>query len=197
MGICEFGVITKADGSARYITDKSDAICAVYGPIEVKLSKELIDRSSIEVQVYPKSGNTGPPERLVETIIRTTLDSVVLTKYYPRSAISVIVQLKHDFDLSCVLNSVCLALLDAAIPMKTMFSAISVSKSDLDNSCLNDSTMNFVLDRNYKVLTSYSNGIWKEDELKLALTFATKKAESIFEFYKSSIERKLLKEERS
>lgn len=197
MSVCEFGVITKADGSARYITDKSDAICAVYGPIEVKLSKELIDRSSIEVQVYPKSGNTGPQERLVETIIRTTLENVIMTKFYPRSAISVIVQLKHDFDLSCVLNSVCLALLDAAIPMKTIFATISVPKSDLDNSCTNDSAMNIVFDRDLQILTTYSNGIWKEDELKLSMALAAKKADAIFDFYKSSIERKLLKEERS
>ena len=41
---CELGLLERADGSARVIQGTTSVLCAVYGPAEVKVSKELADR---------------------------------------------------------------------------------------------------------------------------------------------------------
>ena len=37
---CDLGVLQRADGSARVVQGKTAVLCAVYGPAEVKASKE-------------------------------------------------------------------------------------------------------------------------------------------------------------
>ena len=44
---CELGLLERADGSARLAQGSSSASCAVYGPAEVKISKELCDRQDL------------------------------------------------------------------------------------------------------------------------------------------------------
>ena len=41
---CELGLLERADGSARVVQGTTSVLCAVYGPAEVKVSKELADR---------------------------------------------------------------------------------------------------------------------------------------------------------
>ena len=41
---CELGVLERADGSARLVQGSTSVICAVYGPAEVKVSREKCDR---------------------------------------------------------------------------------------------------------------------------------------------------------
>lgn len=40
----ELGLLTRADGSARLVQGSTAVLCAVYGPAEVKISKEKCDR---------------------------------------------------------------------------------------------------------------------------------------------------------
>ena len=41
---CELGLLERADGSARLTQGETSVLCAVYGPAEVKVSKEQCDR---------------------------------------------------------------------------------------------------------------------------------------------------------
>lgn len=41
---CELGVLQRADGSARVVQGQTAVLCAVYGPAEVKASKEQCDK---------------------------------------------------------------------------------------------------------------------------------------------------------
>ena len=41
---CELGVLERADGSARLAQGSTSVLCAVYGPAEVKTSKEQCDK---------------------------------------------------------------------------------------------------------------------------------------------------------
>ena len=41
---CELGLLERADGSARLVQGHTSVLCGVYGPAEVKNSKELCDR---------------------------------------------------------------------------------------------------------------------------------------------------------
>ena len=40
----ELGLLERADGSARLIQGETSVLCGVYGPAEVKMSRELCDR---------------------------------------------------------------------------------------------------------------------------------------------------------
>lgn len=41
---CEFGLLERADGSARILQGATSVLAAVYGPAEVKASREKWDR---------------------------------------------------------------------------------------------------------------------------------------------------------
>lgn len=41
---CELGLLKRADGSARLSQGNTRVLCAVYGPAEVKISKEQCDK---------------------------------------------------------------------------------------------------------------------------------------------------------
>ena len=41
---CELGLLERTDGSARLVQWDTSVLCGVYGPAEVKNSKELCDR---------------------------------------------------------------------------------------------------------------------------------------------------------
>ena len=41
---CDLGLLARADGSARLVQGGTSALCSVYGPAEVKISKERCDR---------------------------------------------------------------------------------------------------------------------------------------------------------
>ena len=43
----EMGVLQRANGSARVVQGQTAVLCAVYGPAEVKASRELYDRCII------------------------------------------------------------------------------------------------------------------------------------------------------
>ena len=41
---CELGLLERADGSARVLQGGTSVLCAIYGPAEVKVSKEDCDK---------------------------------------------------------------------------------------------------------------------------------------------------------
>lgn len=41
---CDLGLLERADGSARVVQGSTSVLCAVYGPAEVKISKEDCDK---------------------------------------------------------------------------------------------------------------------------------------------------------
>lgn len=86
-------------------------LASVYGPIEVKPQKLLIDKAAVEVYYRPKAGApsknwcnspflfififilpVGVGDRLYESIVRNICETMVLTTVYPRSAVTVNIQ---------------------------------------------------------------------------------------------------------
>ena len=55
----ERGPLARADGSARFSHGGTAVLCAVYGPAEVKLRNERVDRAHIEITVKPATGSAG------------------------------------------------------------------------------------------------------------------------------------------
>lgn len=70
--------------------------CAVYGPVEVKGSREQHDRATLEVVVKQETGVQGSVEYQLEGLIGSLCEEVVMTTHHPRTAISVTVQINSN-----------------------------------------------------------------------------------------------------
>eukprot|EP00118_Oscarella_pearsei_P006589 m.30007 g.30007 ORF g.30007 m.30007 type:complete len:149 (+) comp31282_c0_seq2:44-490(+) len=113
----EQSLLSRADGSARFSHGLTSVLVSVYGPVEVKQSKEKLNRATINVEFKPNSGIRGTKEgkggsrkerlgsnltclgcaeRLIEKVLRETCEAVVLSTLHPRSAVNIVVQLEHD-----------------------------------------------------------------------------------------------------
>jgi len=122
-------VIGRADGSARFGHASTEVIAAVYGPCEVKRTRERVDAATIEVIVRPRSGLRGSAEREAEQLIASTLQHLVITALHPRTAISVVIQPVCDDGalLSAALNAAFFALMNAGVPMRGMGASCTVA----------------------------------------------------------------------
>ncbi|KAK2553833.1 Exosome complex component RRP46 [Acropora cervicornis] len=56
---CEQCLLNKSDGSASFSQGDTQVIAAAYGPAEVRLSREIIDKATLEVVLRPKVGVPG------------------------------------------------------------------------------------------------------------------------------------------
>ena len=69
-------------------------MCGVYGPVEVRATKERCDQAVIEVVVKPETGIPGPRERQLEQLLAACCDQVVLVQRLPHTAFSIILQVE-------------------------------------------------------------------------------------------------------
>ena len=125
----EPGVLSRADGSARFSHDKTEVLVAVYAPTEVKRARERLDAATIEVIVRPRAGLPGPVERELEQLLISTLEPCLITALHPRTAVSIVVQITHDDGglLSAALNGTCVALMHAGVPMRGMLTGCCIA----------------------------------------------------------------------
>ncbi|CAN8014155.1 unnamed protein product, partial [Ixodes persulcatus] len=101
----------------------------VYGPIEVRQARELAEKATVEVFYRSKTGHQSCSDRLVEKVVRSTLETVMLVALHPRTCISISLQELHNDGslLACCINAACLAAVDAAIAMKCQVAAVSAA----------------------------------------------------------------------
>jgi hypothetical protein len=132
----ELGWSKRADGSCLLqeqgdIQDKRDlsaVLVAVYGPCAVKSKIELVDRATVQVILsplcYPPGGENDVWAGKLEQVLQ---DSIILVEEHPRSLIQVAVQplnVGPNF-LPILVNTVFLALLHSAVPLKRPFVGLS------------------------------------------------------------------------
>lgn len=127
---CERGLLSRADGSARWTQDTTVVLAAVYGPRSVPGYKEEAEKCSVEVVFKPRSDMPGVAERELEHAVRKTLEAVIITSLHPRCGISVILQVVNDDGslLACSINAACAALVDAGIAMTGLVASISMAR---------------------------------------------------------------------
>lgn len=92
----EFGVLKKAQGSVKLAQGETNIIVAVYGPSEVKPKHELYDKAQIEVVFQPRKGVSQEKEKLYESFILNSLESIIISSQYPRSSITIIIQVVSE-----------------------------------------------------------------------------------------------------
>ena len=125
----ELECLAKPDGSAKFSINDTQQLCAVYGPGEVKIAKELADRAYLNITYKPRTGQITNQEKVIEYSIKSICDGSILTNLHPRTSINILqeIQTESNNRLACAINSVCLALLDASVPLKFSFAAVCCS----------------------------------------------------------------------
>ncbi|XP_041035304.1 exosome complex component RRP46 [Carcharodon carcharias] len=202
---CEHSLLSRPDGSACFTQGDTTVLAAVYGPAEVKVSKEIFDKATLDVFLKPKVGLPTVAEKSKEQMIRNTCEATILTALHPRSSITVVLQVIHDSGslLSCCLNAACMALMDAGLPMKSVFCGVT---------CVIDSNGDILLDPTTKIekeaaavltfsidsvekqlLMSSTKGSYSVEELQQCVAMCQKAAEKIFQFYRDSVSRRYSK----
>ncbi|CAM9833281.1 unnamed protein product [Ectocarpus sp. 6 AP-2014] len=124
----EQGILNRADGSARFVQGNTSVLAAVYGPAPAKsLRMERLEGAALDVSFKPESGITASADAESEALLRRSLEEVVLRSRYPRTVVSVIIQVIVDDGavLSAALNAATMALLNAGVEMTGM--ALSVT----------------------------------------------------------------------
>lgn len=142
--------LTEVDGSACLIAGNTKVIVSVTGPIESKPRQELPTQASLEIVVRPSRGLSSTREKVLEDLLRSVLQLVIVRYKFPRQLIQIVVQfLASDLDsegsvvisgetaaagadytaneLSCALNCCYFALIDANVPLFNSFAAVSIA----------------------------------------------------------------------
>ncbi|XP_063793916.1 exosome complex component RRP46 isoform X2 [Pseudophryne corroboree] len=109
---------------------------------------------------HPTSVNAAIQEKNQEQLIRETCESVILGTLHPRTSITIVLQVINDGGslLACCLNAACMGLVDAGLPMRSMFCGVT---------CALDTDDQLILDPNTK----------QQKESRAVLTFAIESTE--------------------
>ena len=201
----DLGHLTRPDGSATLFQGDTSVMVSVYGPGEVKIHRENIDKATVDVVYKPKSGLPGCSEKSSEEVLRNTCETALLAALHPRSAVNITVQEIQNSGayLAACVNCCCLALLDSSISMKCTMAAVSCCikgdgqvvldpKLKDEESCTSSYT--FVFDSDNKdVITVIANGKYTLQEFQQSLVLCREASASVFTYYRDCIEKKLSK----
>mmetsp|Transcript_26090 Transcript_26090/g.51464 ORF Transcript_26090/g.51464 Transcript_26090/m.51464 type:complete len:247 (-) Transcript_26090:313-1053(-) len=139
---CELGTFHRADGSAQFSQGQTTVVASVYGPREPRRRTEsLHDRCLVTCDYTIASFATGERKNPAKgdrrtkelgLVIKQTFESAILTHLFPRSQISIHVQVLLDDGgaPAAAINAVSLALVNAGIPMKEMVCACSIGYTE-------------------------------------------------------------------
>ncbi|MFT7803817.1 exosome complex component RRP46, partial [Arapaima gigas] len=205
---CEQSLLSRPDGSSSFVQGmywNTSVLAGVYGPADVKVSKEIHDRATLEVIIQLKVGMSGVRERAQEQYVRETCEAALLSSLHPRSSLSLVLQIIHDDGslLSCCLNAACMALMDAGLPMSCLFCGVTCA-IDHDGCIVTDPTlkqekesralMTFAIDSvDRKVIMSSTKGSFSVNELQQCIAVSQRASEKIFQFYRDSVRRRYSK----
>ncbi|CAM9285289.1 unnamed protein product [Choristocarpus tenellus] len=124
----EQGLLNRADGSARFAQGNTSTLAAVYGPAPAKFAfLEKSDRATVDVTFRQEKGLGSGLEAEWGMFLRRSLEEVILLTHYPRTVISIVIQVIVDDGavLSTALNAATMALLNAGVEMTAI--ALSVT----------------------------------------------------------------------
>ncbi|KAI7903374.1 ribosomal protein S5 domain 2-type protein [Cokeromyces recurvatus] len=203
-------ILNRADGSSKFEFGSTSVICSVSGPMDIQIRDEKLDEATVDIVIRPAKGVPATKEKLMETILRTAFEPIILAGMMPRTLIQVVVQILKDDGclLAASVNAITLALLDAGIPMKQMAGAITVMIDEKTNDLVLDptlaelenakSTHTFAFDNVHEkpfVLLSDSDGVFSEEEYFSCHDLAFEAVEKIHGFLRLAVESKKEKEQ--
>ncbi|XP_076445263.1 exosome complex component RRP46-like isoform X2 [Babylonia areolata] len=203
---CVLGDISQADGSASLTHSGTSVLAAVYGPCEVRMSKEILDKATVEVFAKPKAGLPNCADKFREQHIREVFQSSLLVSQHPRSSITIVTQELEDEGalLATSINASCLALLDASVNMKFLVAAatavidrdgnITLAPQEKQTSEDILATLTVVFcDKNYSIIGVTSSGKFSTEQYDKCVALCREASLNVFQFYRESMEKKLSK----
>ncbi len=146
------GVVPNANGSAVFVSGRTKAIAAVYGPREVyprflSNPKRGILRCFYSMMPFSGSGDrirpgTSRRAQEISMVMTKALEPVVDLSAFPNSTVDVFIELPQtDAGTRCAaISAAAIALADAGIPMKDMVSSVAVG--EVDGTVMADLTYN-------------------------------------------------------
>ncbi|CAO3642141.1 unnamed protein product [Mucor fragilis] len=202
-------ILNRADGSSKFEFGSTSVICSVSGPMDVQIRDEKLDEATVEVVVRPAKGVATTREKLMESILRTAFEPVILGGMLPRTLVQIVIQITKDDGaiLAASVNAITLALLDAGIPMAHMAAAITTMIDRKTNELVLDPTAvelenaksvhTFAFDNastKPKVLLSDSEGLFSQDEYFSCHDLCFEAVEKVQGFLRVAVESKKEKE---
>ncbi|OUM66283.1 hypothetical protein PIROE2DRAFT_40917 [Piromyces sp. E2] len=201
--------LNRADGSASFSFGNSSVLCSVYGPQEVKIKDELLDRATVDVNITPQIGIGSTTEKNMERIVREAFSDVIIASLHPRTSISITVQITQDEGsiISTIINAVSLALIDAGIPLRsTLLSVTCAIQEDgeilldpTNEEMKNASSVHVFAFSNTSndIVSSESTGTFSKEEYFKCADVCKLAVSSVLKFVHSAIEHKLQKEQKN
>ncbi|KAI5748405.1 hypothetical protein M8J77_025182 [Diaphorina citri] len=189
------------NGSVIFSQGQTVVIASMYGPVEAKIQKTIIDKASVEVIFRPKSGLSFVQDRLKESVIKSTCESALLTMLHPRTSVILTIQELQDQGslLSCCINAACLALINSGISMRYILAAVSCIINDKNEVILDanqiqsnksHASMTFVFDSQKKhLVTSQTGGNFSQNQYEECLIRCREASEHIFKYYKQVVQK--------
>lgn len=211
----ETTLLNRADGSASVVAGETRVITSVSGPIEPKARQELPTTAALEVIVRAGVGISNTREKLLEDKMRSILTQVIIGHLYPRQLIQITTQILEageDVDytskeLSALVNSAYLALIDANIGLNASFASEHFAISHNDEIIISPSKTQLKVSKSSHVvvyaikngksanlLFSDSIGTFTEDDIYKILSLASKQIEKIHQAFRKTIQSKIEKD---
>ncbi|XP_077141815.1 exosome complex component RRP46 isoform X1 [Ranitomeya variabilis] len=202
---CEQSHLSRPDGSATFLQGDTSVLAGVYGPAEIKFSREMHDKATVEVLVRPKVGLPAIQEKTHEQLVRETCEAVILGTLHPRTSITIVLQVINDGGslLACLLNAACMGMMDAGLPMRATFCGVTCALDDdgqlhIDPTAKEQKESRAVLtfaieSTEKKILTVSTRGVYSPTELQQCIAAAQLSAQKIFHFYRDSARRRYSK----
>lgn len=127
---CRLQFLKRADGSCELRRADATVWCSINGPGDMPTSKRLPDRMLITFR-YHKLRNkpTAQHQQTCEGVLTNVLDQAVDRRAHPRTVLQIAVQdvRTETAAYSMVVNAVCMALIDACVPMRHLFCGVAVA----------------------------------------------------------------------
>ncbi|KAI8351488.1 ribosomal protein S5 domain 2-type protein [Choanephora cucurbitarum] len=202
-------ILNRADGSSKFEFGATSVMCSVSGPMEVQIRDEKLDEATVEVIVRPAKGVPSTKEKLMESVLRTAFEPIILGGMMPRTLVQIVIQIIKDDGavLAASVNAITLALLDAGIPMKHMSAAITAMIHNTTGELVLDpvaaelehakSLHTFSFDNLHTtpyVLLSDSEGVFSEEEYFSCHDLCFDAVEKVHQFLRMAVESKKEKE---
>lgn len=129
--------------------------------------------------------------REIENLLKCIFKEIILTRLHPRTCISILVQeitSGKASQLSCTINAVCCALIDAGVPLKSPVAGVQVELEDCE-SCKFD----FVFDKDLRMVTILTRGCVDEENLNKAIEIGQERAKQNFESIREKVKERFTK----
>ncbi|KAK6735525.1 hypothetical protein RB195_018627 [Necator americanus] len=126
----ELGYLHRADGSSSYSQGRTSVWASCCGPGDIHIARREDEQMHLDVSYRQLTGDCQ--YHWLINVIRTTLESVLDPKVFPRTGFTVTTQLLQSdgSEGAAALTSVCLAMLDNGISIRSPFCGVEVCEVD-------------------------------------------------------------------